>query len=551
MTNSSEILADRPDGQPPRRLRVRLVIATSIVVLGVNLLLVSGIVAALGFWSASHLMEHPWETFERPEEPFVAWAAILVLQVCGAFCVLTVPRIVLNRLLIPKDGAGDAPRYTDLSRGSRSVRRASQAHFPIRWLSQMTWFLVGCLAAGEILALLGFRTGTGWSPWVVAAAIVLLGAVAAILWAFQQNLADFHRGAWIYYGSQGYPDTLPRAIGVGIRFGCQAFRMLLAVVWVGLILLTLVAHWMDPMPAVRFLEASPVHVALAPAQLYAAAWVAAHAHPTILLVMAVWVPLVLNYELTRASTRLATREIECADEVQGYEYAVWLRSFDEDSARLCVESLRVRFAQYLSPHSWYRFEETVVAALSGSGVEVVAVSPPDVKVPPLGAIRAKFLDQAGSRDRWKDEVRSLCNGGLFVIISATPGSMNEGFMWEIETFARDVPHQRVLLLVGPWRNPDRGRRLTRFMESAQGEEPFSKLASLSIPEGVHALYFDRGRWHALGSSARDDASYSTCLSEFMGVASRWRQERKRRGKGSGGKKWTDDLPWWLRRGEIG
>jgi hypothetical protein len=189
---------------------------------------------------------------------------------------------------------------------------------------------------------------------------------------------------------------------------------------------------------------------------------------------------------------------------------LYLRSYDEDELRLKATLRSGGPLGLLLPIRKIPFREVIATQLD----RVVACDPKDKILPCIGTYRLEI-----DRKDWKSVIKEKASEAIAVIISCTPKSINEGFIEELEIVA-DIPHQRVILVVGPWKK-DRQQRFQTFREAVSSAEFCSKIVNKSfyssivntpIPEGAQILAHNPIRgWRIFGSEVQNDWSYALCL----------------------------------------
>jgi hypothetical protein len=137
---------------------------------------------------------------------------------------------------------------------------------------------------------------------------------------------------------------------------------------------------------------------------------------------------------------------------------------------------------------------------------VIALSPPGTRFPPIGAAR-----QTLPNDVWQSRIREMAEGALCVVISATPYQINEGLDFELKMVDSELSHQRVLLVVGPWRKQTGQDRWRRFVAWTYRYSMFQPIAYPFVQPGAHVLAHTPSGWYAWGARRRTDRTYGACV----------------------------------------
>lgn len=184
-------------------------------------------------------------------------------------------------------------------------------------------------------------------------------------------------------------------------------------------------------------------------------------------------------------------------------YFLLLRSFDEDQATIRTSVLNPSLLPRLvSPLPVRPFEEVVAHAL-GEYAPVVAISPPSVQLPALGAAKVNLKDAD-----WQGEVRRWASEAIAVVILATPAKVSkDGFGWELRHLSEHLGHSRFLLVLGPWPTEEARTRWLRFRQAVSEFGVFSGVRELDVPgTRVIARASDSG-WSGYVSRTTTDAAY--------------------------------------------
>lgn len=187
---------------------------------------------------------------------------------------------------------------------------------------------------------------------------------------------------------------------------------------------------------------------------------------------------------------------------------LYLRSFDEDRLKLPGQLRRRGLLSALSVMRKVRFEEVLVRQLSATG-PVIAIAPPGMSMPPIGAARASF-----SNEEWQQHVMRYAETARAVVLSATPGEVRPGYGWELDLIANRIGHRRVLVVLGPWPRTALRRRWTQFCVAVSHVPFFAPITMPWVPDGVHVLaHSSRLGWHGWGAGRRLDWTYAVAIDE--------------------------------------
>ncbi|MBM7500893.1 hypothetical protein JOD52_001733 [Brachybacterium muris] len=179
---------------------------------------------------------------------------------------------------------------------------------------------------------------------------------------------------------------------------------------------------------------------------------------------------------------------------------LYLRSFDDDTARIYSPLSGTRWYEPLLPHR-VRFEELLEGWTYGEATQLVAIGRPGEPIPSLGAHRSYWTD-----DSWQEAVRRTAVRCRAVILVA---GTSEGLGWEISQLSQMGMLGKTLLVLPP-DTPERSALRYRTIASATGRpnDPFvdSDLALASIPA---ISYTEHGELVHYISFGRDWAAFAT------------------------------------------
>lgn len=238
------------------------------------------------------------------------------------------------------------------------------------------------------------------------------------------------------------------------------------------------------------------------------------------LLLAVAAVALVLYGLDRVGRRLTAISAHQALQADKRPHLLYLRSFDEDKAKITATLTRRGLLSRLSMRKRRRFEEVLVEHLSVLG-PVIAVSPPGQRLPALGAAKASL-----GNDEWQESVESWAREAVAVVLSGTPKSVRAGYGWEIDLIASRCEHERVLLTLAPWRHKELRARWRSFLRFAHEKTLFSPITHLQ-QDGLQILAHVQGQgWRGWGAQRRYEDTYAASIS----AAIEW-----------AGPRWLDDL----------
>jgi hypothetical protein len=192
----------------------------------------------------------------------------------------------------------------------------------------------------------------------------------------------------------------------------------------------------------------------------------------------------------------------------GVAKVLFLRSFADDSVPIRSNFFATSLGELLSARRKVPFLAFLSDLISHFG-QMVVVDPPHGKAVQSGA----GLSYSG--DAWKAGVIEQASQSLFTVLSVNSSAINPGFSWELELVGGVLPHDRVLLVIGPLPRDGFAERWQNFRSSVKGLPRFAGLPE-EIPDGVHVLVAgDDGSWDAYGARWRSDQTYVTCISEAV------------------------------------
>ena len=191
---------------------------------------------------------------------------------------------------------------------------------------------------------------------------------------------------------------------------------------------------------------------------------------------------------------------------------LYLRSFGDDNVRLRSATLgRRSLMERFSPNRFDLFEEVLVRHLSAIG-PVVAINPPGVTLPPLGAARETLSDGA-----WQSAVDSWMDQAALVVIGAPPGSPSPGLVWEIQRVNDRQRWGQTVIVVPPLPDQEIRTRWSAF-SAAEPDGPFPSMLDTD-PARILTLTQKNGEWVATTAGRRDEWSYSAALEAVQDILS--------------------------------
>jgi hypothetical protein len=229
----------------------------------------------------------------------------------------------------------------------------------------------------------------------------------------------------------------------------------------------------------------------------------------------------VSFGLSRGARFLSAptaRDVELQDE---RPYFLYLRSFDEDAARIHTTFSRHGLIDHIAPRSSRRFEEVLVDELSRYA-PVIAVSPPGARLPRLGAAKLS-LDHMD----WKKAIEARAGQALAVVMSATPGEIRDGFDFELRLMGRSDARQRLLLVLSPWGASQSQLRFRSFLRHTSSIPIFSPIANVAQSGSQVLAHTAADGWKVWGSKRHWDYTYAYSLMAAVAWAlPSWREDHE-------------------------
>ncbi len=200
---------------------------------------------------------------------------------------------------------------------------------------------------------------------------------------------------------------------------------------------------------------------------------------------------------------------------------LYLRNFGDDKLRLRASRISRRgLMGRLSPWRTRPFESVVIRRLSATG-SVLAVNDPGLALPAQGVPKL-WLPVAS----WEPVVAEMARQADFVVVSATPTTINPGFDAELKIL--DQGHQRVMLVLGSWRRDQLAANWQRFLVATSGLNLFAGIQSACPTLATHVLVHIPGHgWHGWGAEARSEWTYAVAIDQALQYAlPRWKRTRE-------------------------
>lgn len=182
----------------------------------------------------------------------------------------------------------------------------------------------------------------------------------------------------------------------------------------------------------------------------------------------------------------------------------FFRSFDEDRTRVRARLLAPGIPPLgLTPWPRLPFEQVIAHGLAATG-PVVGINQPGTSLPRLGAAKETLDDS-----QWRGRISELASDAIAVVLLGTPSSVSdEGYGWEIDLLARQVPHNRLVVVLGPYGEADRSGRWGKFLRFAERVPAMAALEMLNPPGAVRVAVRSAGRgWEFYA----DDAAYLSAI----------------------------------------
>jgi hypothetical protein len=238
-------------------------------------------------------------------------------------------------------------------------------------------------------------------------------------------------------------------------------------------------------------------------------------------VFAVLALLVLTYALTRLARRITAWDLQTVFEGQP-DQMLYLRSFRDDEVRVVSTMLSRRgvaqsIVDAMLPIRTTRFEETLATLLRRHG-PLTAVEQPDQVLPSIGARRIRLRP-----GNWQGDVAELAENAAAVVVSATPTSMTNGLLAEMEILATTVTHGRVVLVLGPLKPGVAAFHFDLFRKSVRHHAMFSALDRPWVNEAtLVVIHVKNEGWYAWGAHTHTEWNYAVALDHALRFArQRW------------------------------
>ncbi|WP_162959237.1 hypothetical protein [Micromonospora tulbaghiae] len=230
----------------------------------------------------------------------------------------------------------------------------------------------------------------------------------------------------------------------------------------------------------------------------------------------------LGVILDRVGRRLRMRSAHEAIAADPRPHILYLRNFGDDKQKIPASALsRVGawqiLAGWLNPVRSSRFEEVLARALARFG-PVIAVDQPGTRFSRLGAAKTLL-----PHDGWLQQVKEWAEGAHAVVVSAVPGEIRPGLRDELKMLAEDLPHGRIVLILGPQRKKSLLHDASsRFLQAVHRYPLFSALAELPVADGalvlIHAPECGWGSWRGWSAQRRTAWTYTAAIYEAMSAA---------------------------------
>jgi hypothetical protein len=219
------------------------------------------------------------------------------------------------------------------------------------------------------------------------------------------------------------------------------------------------------------------------------------------------------YTLARRLAALSARELLRRDT---RPVMLYLRAFADDDLKLRTATYnRPSLIERLSPRRFDRFEEVIARHLGDLG-PVIAVNPPGISLPPLGAARETLSDKDWQRTvaRWMAEAQ-------LILVQAAPPVVTEGLAWELQSINAQGLWPKTLFVLPPVPAALLRARWRRFA-GLLGRIGASELALPADPvEVLTAVWSHEQGWLVFVADARNEWTYAAALME---VATQLKEE---------------------------
>jgi hypothetical protein len=225
----------------------------------------------------------------------------------------------------------------------------------------------------------------------------------------------------------------------------------------------------------------------------------------------------MSYTAARRVAALTADEVtrggDPEDGPSGREAILYLRNFTDDDIRMPTSRLsRNSIVERIAVYRLERFEEVIVRHLGNFG-PVIAVSPPEMEKPPIGAARMNLANTS-----WQTPIGQYIESARLIVIGAAPEGRTEGLEWELAEIARAGALSKTLLVLPPLRSQTVRERWAIFSAMARD---FDLPPELTVGADHQLVLINSGpggpggttRWRTWHSRRRTEWAYAVALQD--------------------------------------
>ena len=209
--------------------------------------------------------------------------------------------------------------------------------------------------------------------------------------------------------------------------------------------------------------------------------------------------------LQRRARRLSALTAVAVTKRDPRPVVLYLRAFQDDVVRLRTATLgRASLLERLSPGRFDTFEEVLVRHLSSTG-PVIAVNPPGVRLPPIGAARETI-----PHEQWRTTVQQWMDQAALIVVAAPPGNPTPGVVWELVQLDHGARWDRTLVVLPPVTPAETERRWSALVNAGPPHWPFRRPLPVS-PADLLVLIRRSGTWVGFSAGTRTEWTYAAGL----------------------------------------